>query len=300
MTVNLNQIQGVLSENISDLAFIVGNGINRYAYGEGKDVSWNKLLLDVWEQISEKRLASISSGVSLTEFYDIMELKAGSADKLKLKVTQLLEDFKQVEYHKWLQNKIRNLQVPLLTTNFDRNLDLELQDFKMESQAKGFTDYYPWNLYYSDKKLDSPLSGFGVWHINGMMKYRRSIRLGLSEYTSLSARVRSFLHKGDSMDNFMNKNKPYWKGDNTWLHIIFNRSLCIFGLALDENETFLRWLLIERMKYFEKFSWRKKKGWYVCRSGSLSEGKNFFLNCVGLTPVILQNYDDIYKGLVDF
>lgn len=108
-----------------------------------------------------------------------------------------------------------------------------------------------------------------------MVGYRRSIRLSLSEYMGLSARVRSFLHKEESIDDFNFKNQNNWKGYNTWLHIIFNSSLCIFGLALDENETFLRWLLIERAKYFRRFPERRKKGGMYVNQMIFQRGKDF-------------------------
>ncbi len=295
----LDTIKQELLRNKSDLAFIVGNGINRFAYDENQDVSWNGLLLNVWQQISHRTLSSISTGISLTEFYDIMEFEAGSIDDVRLKVANLLDQWEPVEYHIWLQNKIANWNVPLLTTNFDRNLDNGLRINKLEFGSTGFTDFYPWNVYFSNTELLSSTAGFGVWHINGMVGYRRSIRLSLSEYTGLSARVRSFLHKEESIDDFNLKNQNYWKGYNTWLHIIFNSSLCIFGLALDENETFLRWLLIERAKYFSRFPERKKKGWYICRPDEVSEGKRFYLDYLGFELVVLDDFDDIYRGIVD-
>lgn len=185
----------------------------------------------------------------------------------------------------------------ILTTNFDMNLNEGLTLCRLESENLKFTDYYPWNVYFAKIELNSSTEGFGVWYINGMLKYKRSIRLGLSEYMSLSSRVRTFLHKGDGLDDFDLKNQNRWKGYSTWLHIIFNKSLCIFGLALDENETFLRWLLIERAKYFKRFPERKKKAWFVCKAGECSEGKRLYLDYLGFELVQLNSYEDIYKGM---
>ena len=82
------------------------------------------------------------------------------------------------------------------------------------------------------------------------------------------------------------------------MHIIFNRSLCIFGLGLDVNETFLRWLLIERKKYFNMFRDRVKKGWYVCKKGSISDGNKFFLDTLGIEIIELDSYDDVYRTML--
>lgn len=294
----LDLIQNVLKENKFDLAFIVGNGINRFAYDTNQDVSWNGLLLKVWQLISTKTLSCISKGISLTEFYDILEFEAGSIEVVRKCVVNLIKEWKPMEYHSLLQQKIAEWNVPLLTTNFDKNLDIGLRYNRLELGKKGFTDFYPWNIYYSNTPLSSPLAGFGVWHINGMVNYPRSLKLSLTEYTGLSARVRSFLHKKDNLDDFGFKNQNYWNGYNTWLHIIFNKSLCIFGLELDENEIFLRWLLIERAKYFKRYPERKKKGWYICRANH-SEGKRFFLDYLGFELVTLNSYDDIYKGVLN-
>lgn len=88
------------------------------------------------------------------------------------------------------------------------------------------------------------------------------------------------IHKGDDAKLFRGKNVYNWSGSKSWLHLIFNKSLCIFGLALDENEVFLRWLLIERKKYFRQFPDRVKDGWYIqVKSKTISDneiGKRFF------------------------
>ncbi|MDE5578611.1 MAG: hypothetical protein K2I85_01465 [Alistipes sp.] len=276
------------------MAFICGNGINRYAYGETRKCSWSDMLLDIWKEISNNTLSNISEGISYTEFYDVMESDVGNIDTLRLKVVNYLEKWKPCHYHKWLQNKFIEWNIPLLTTNFDKNIEDGLSRYQFKNYK--FTNFYPWNVYFSKKELDSPLDGFGIWHINGMVRYHHSIRLGLSEYMGLSARVRSYLHKNDKLDDFYNK-AVNWNGYQTWLHIIFNRSLCIFGLGLDENETFLRWLLIERAKYFKKFPERAKKGWYICRSNDLTNGKRFLLEHIGFEVVALDSYKDVYENI---
>lgn len=292
---SIKNFKRILNSNKDQLAFICGNGINRYAYRETQKCSWSDMLLDIWREISSNNtLSNISEGISYTEFYDVMESDVGNIDTLRLKVVNYLEKWKPHPYHEWLQNKFIEWNIPLLTTNFDRNLDAGLRIYKFNNTK--FTDFYPWNVYFSKKELGSPLDGFGIWHINGMVGYRRSIRLGLSEYIGLSARVRSYLHNDDKLDDFYNKTEN-WNGDQTWLHIIFNRSLCIFGLGLDENETFLRWLLIERAKYFKKFPKRAKKGWYICRSNDLTNGKRFLLEHIGFEVVALDSYKDVYENI---
>ena len=98
----------------------------------------------------------------------------------------------------------------------------------------------------------------------------------------------------------MGKNQEHWVGLYTWLHILFNRSLFIFGLGLKENEVFLRWLLIERAKYFKKFSLRNHQGWYLMKKNENNKsdrGKRFFLESVGFEVLEVSSYDIIYKKI---
>ena len=100
---------------------------------------------------------------------------------------------------------------------------------------------------------------------------------------------------------FGGKNLNYWQGYRTWLHIIFNKSLLIMGLKLEENETFLRWLLIQRSKYFAIFPDRKHKGWYLYPKEEEEQanfyGKKVFLEKVGFEMLPVENYDVMYQHL---
>ena len=79
-----------------------------------------------------------------------MEMEAGSIDKVRQKVVDLLGEWRQDEYHKWLQEKISSdWDVPLLTPNFDMNLNEGLTLNKLASENLKFADYYPCLLYTS-------------------------------------------------------------------------------------------------------------------------------------------------------
>lgn len=289
-------------ERSNHLAFIFGNGINRHAYGKDKNASWQDMLLNIWERVSTKTISTISEGISYTEFYNIIGMEGIDADTLrKLVVEYTEENYQPTDYHKWLCTKLQEWDVPVLTTNFDRNLEYDLKMYKLiksEGKFRGFTDFYPWNAYFSEERLHNPLDAFAIWHINGMTRYRRSLKLGLTEYINQTTRARDYIHSDEKVMDFDKKNHSYWNGSNTWLHIIFNASLCFCGLELDVNETFLRWLLLERARYFKKFPDRKKKGWYVCKD-DVSEGKRFFLENTGIEIIKLRDYKEIYEGLFE-
>jgi hypothetical protein len=112
-------------------------------------------------------------------------------------------------------------------------------------------------------------------------------------------RARNLIHKGNEENLFSGKDQHRWKGRTTWLHIIFNKSLFIFGLGLKQNETFLRWLLIERKKYFKRFPDREKKGWYIDTKLNIKNdmGKRIFLKYAGFEIIDVESYNDIYRHI---
>lgn len=107
------------------------------------------------------------------------------------------------------------------------------------------------------------------------------------------------IHNNSENNLYTGKNCNNWIGHKTWMHILFNKSLFLFGLGLEENETFLRWILIERCKYFKLFPDRKYKGWYLTeRSSNLTNiGKKFFLEKVGIEVIELDSFSDIYENI---
>ncbi len=76
-----------------------------------------------------------------------------------------------------------------------------------------------------------------------------------------------------------------------------DNQLIFFGLGLKENEVFLRWLLIERAKYFSNSPECKMTGWYTAKNGSTSPGKKRFLQQLNIELVELPEYSDIYEKL---
>ena len=298
---NLNGIRKELKQNRQDLAFIIGNGVNRYQ-SKKTSASWKDLLLHLYQNVTGKKLANIEDGILYTEFYNLLLMDGNTADQVRQEVINFtLKHYQPTAYHKQLQKKLMEWMVPVLTTNYDSCLEQGCTMYKMKNQGgvnRRFTDYYPWEVYYGTNYLQNPLSGFGVWHINGMTAYKRSIKMSLTEYINQSVHARKFIHSNEKLMDFDNKNKPYWNGSNTWLHLFFNANLCIFGLGLDVNETFLRWLMMERERYFRKFPERRKKGWYLfTKEDKIEEGKRLFLNSTGFEEVQLTNYQEMYEGI---
>lgn len=298
---SLNQISNILNSEIEDIAFVIGNGIN--LHNGSNNLSWINLLKSLWQNITGKS-EDIPNGISLTEYYDIIELK-NSVDKKKheiqIQVRDLLKHWEPMRHHREILSFIQYMNCPILTTNFDEVLKraLNLEQFKIDNERLGFTDYYPWDTYHAYNKLNYPTDGFGIWYVNGMIRYHRSIRLGLTHYMGSVERARKIIHADDA-GIFRGKNQNHWIGFNTWLHIIFNKSLIVFGLSLNAQETFLRWLLLERARYFKRFSDQSYNGWYIYNESEEDlerTGKHFFLEQVGIEPIALNSYDEMYKEI---
>jgi len=312
MNEDLKKVKRILKDNSNEIAFLVGNGIN--LFGESNGLSWENLLKKLWKDTLNEDVKKIPRrGISYTEIFDILEIINGkdgkgggnSENMLQNRVVESLKEWEPKGHHKKFINFAKNNNIPVLTTNFDETLKRAIEDGDIKifrTQKKGFTDYYPWDSYYGAKKFDNPLNGFGIWHINGMIKYKRSIRMGLNHYIGAIRHAQKLIN-GDNEENRLfsgDSKKNVWKGSKTWLQIIFYKHIFIFGLGLDEREIFLRWLLITRAKYFKKFPQMKRKGWYCYAKEDkeiMNDGKKFFLKKVGIEPVCVEKYCDIYEKL---
>jgi hypothetical protein len=243
----------------------------------------------------------VPDGVALTEFYDVLELKkqkSSSGKPLQQQFCDLMSTWKPYDHHRRIVNWAKERDAPILTTNFERILADAGKCTLKRTKKGGFTAYYPWESFYGAGSIDDPSRQFGIWHVNGMERYRQSIRLGLSHYMGSVHRARSWMHRGNEGRLFSGRSANSWKGAGTWLQAVFNTPLLIFGLALDESEVFLRWLLIERARYFRKFPKMRVPAWYVSAGPIDNKGKRFFLEGTGITTVIVKDYEEIYGARV--
>lgn len=288
----------VLHDKHLKLALIIGNGINRYnSSGAERYNSWDKMLLELWSKYSNSASQlSAPQGIALTEFYDALDLMKGSEEiNLQKAFCDLMSDWKPKKQHLAISSWAKNLGTPILTTNFDESLSSNITQEITHFDSKAFTDFYPWQSYFSDHEVYNPANEFAIWHINGMQRYSRSIRLGLSHYMGSVERARRLIHKGDESKLFSGKDINGWSGYHSWLHIIFNNDLVFIGLSLDTTEVFLRWLLIERAKYFNQFPHRRKKAYFVyADKDALTTGQELFFHSVSVQVIHELSYDDLY------
>lgn len=273
-------------------ALIIGNGVNLYDSADGTS-NWLQLLLQLWRNNIGSVTKEALEGISLTEFYDALDLKVGNSSKsLQAEFCKGMAHWQAKDHHRYIVQWAKDNQCPILTTNFENTLSDALGLKLHRLKALRFTDYYPWSNYYADKPISDTSNEFAIWHINGMQHYKRSIRLGLSHYMGSVERARPMLHKsGNRLFNKAEFSK--WPGRHTWLNAIFQNDLFIFGLSLEVTEVFLRWLLIERAKFFKKFPKNKREAFYI-HDKPLAPGQQLFLESVGIKPTKVQTFFDIY------
>lgn len=298
-----------IAKNKGRFAFVLGNGINRYAHSD-KAKTWDELIKGLWgKNLDLKDFPKTSFGLSLTEVYDIMCMKAqGNWDEnIKSYRKGIIEIFNEVPQNEILISQLKKLSIPILTTNYDGCID-----GKLKKHATKKSGIYPIDEYFSNLEITKDNYGheFSVWHIHGRYNHQKSIRLGTADYMGLLTYTRNYLQKDANLFNVKQEDDPWGvkkygekepKGNYcfSWFEIFYNCSLCINGLGLDSNETYLRWLLISRKKYLDRIG-SKATGWYICSTSDLDEGKKFFLQNVGLNIVIIEDFDVRYKDLFDF
>jgi len=289
-------LEALLQAEAGNVALMLGNGINRF--GAPGINSWDALLM----QIAADRgvaLAAVPLGTTLTEFYDVLNLKiAGRTGDLAAEFCKLMAGWRPLDHHRAVTGWSVRHAVPVLTTNFDEVLSAAAGAEFLLPRGLPFSDFYPWNARFAHGLIGKPGAAFGIWHINGMARYKRSIRLGLTDYMGSVQRARGLFYRGDKQ-LFRAANHGDWEGASGWLDIVFHKPLLFLGLALEENEVFLRWLLIERARYFRKFPDRRQPAWYVSTHdprNARQAGKHFFLEALGIQIVRASGHEEVWKN----
>lgn len=289
------KLHDLLRQESANLALLIGNGINRYEATVGGN-SWDELLGELARQHLDPLHSDVPQGISLTEFYDVLDLstpRQKGSTGLQKQFCDLMADWRHQSQHRRVGEWARAHDVPVLTTNFEDSIGKSVNCKLQRVGRLKFTAFYPWDSCYCEDGTSDPCAGFAVWHINGMQRYRQSVRLGLTHYMGSVERARPWLHKGSNR-LFSGGPVDAWPGASTWLQILFHKPILIFGLTLGQNEVFLRWLLIERAKYFQAFPARRQAAWYVHPGIEEDLGKLMFLKAVGVSTLPVADYEEIY------
>lgn len=281
----MKAIENIINRH-DKVAFLIGNGPNLAA---NIMPSWKELLLTA----ADREITFLVDGLSNTEVYDLVEMNCyePSAVKPRVKNRLALQPEHDIAIHRRIMEFAINHDSPVLTTNFDEAFEKSVNAETYHIDSRGFTRFYPWKTYYGFTQHSLPTDGFGIWKVHGDVKYTDSIRLGLSDYMGSAGRARKLIHNGDDR-LFYGKRQEYWSGHQTWLHIWFNLPLVIFGLTYGLDEVFLRWLLIERKRYFNIFG-SPMEVYYVYRDIPPPAVMNLMQN-LHVELVSINDYSELY------
>jgi hypothetical protein len=325
----------ILSREKADLALLLGNGINLGSGGSG-GISWDQLMenLITWAAANSpkpaetatrlKRLlergASGETAASLPEIFDIIEatatLKPGKTGPtsneldLQSRIAQTLKGMKPGDPHKAVTRWAAQSEVPILTTNYDHcfqdALDSAVCKKRRFGIGKPHSDFYPWDRYYAPNKIADPANAFAVWHIHGDQDLKRSIRAGLDQYMGMVERLRKLKRSvAKEILSGPDEDQPRDPAFHAapWLRIFMGNKLWIQGLGLRAAEVSIRWLLVQRFRYWRRYRPRLhgENGWYVHgptdRSGRLDKERRIFFESVGLKVIEIPKPDDAYLNL---
>lgn len=268
------------------VALLIGNGPN---LSSNIMPSWKQLL----KSVSNPPINFDVDGLSNTEVYDLVELHSDENHDVKASVVRELKLLpeKDISLHRRLMHLAIEYDAPVLTTNFDEAYETSVEAKLYRIGNTGFTRFYPWESYYGFNEHQLPTDGFGIWKIHGDVRYKDSIRLGLTDYMGSVERARRLIHKGEDR-LFTGKRQPNWKGHQSWLHIWFNLPIVIFGFGFGIDEVFLRWLLIERRRYLNLYQ-DPMEVYYISKSHISSSVRNLMQN-LGVQIILIDDYSEIY------
>jgi hypothetical protein len=274
---------GALKELVNQIespAILLGNGINNIT---NAFPTWPKLL----QEIAKEEFNS--EGLTYPELANVIQRRRGLTEReFKEEVCKYFKGRPKQSSHTYTHflDIVSQNKCPVLTTNFDLTLSniMDLNSYRL--RREGFNRYYLWDGYFSNAKLDNACSGFGIWHIHGSIKYWSSIRLNLSDYMGSVSQARK---KVQQIRPLLPGNLPTF---NTWLDIWFRKPLIIIGLKLEPQEVFIRWMIIERTRYFDKHGIEAPRTIYLCKKDN--QHNDNFLSNMDIEKITVRDYEELY------
>lgn len=286
-------------------AILLGNGLNNHLEMNG---SW----FDLLNTISSKRVDKeyFDGELSYPEFFDAISFQNGKGtieyESFKKNICKNISLWRSLPGHQKLTQFARMNNIPILTTNYDftlvdhtiakamnfKHVDNQHLFLPRKIPNSSFTHYYPWHSYYSDSEIVNARTQFAIWHIHGIACYERSLSIGAIDYGNNVSRYKNFI--GNKKDI----NTSNWKGINSWLDVFLHCDLIIIGLNLRSEETSLRWLLMEREKYFRSEYGQRMKTLFITNKqyDKLSDGKKFFFDSINIKYRELSSGKEIYDS----
>lgn len=284
-------------------------------------------------------------GISYPEIAELADLyiRADQEEKkdktkkesIKIQICKIIDDNDLIrrENNKNGKQKVlfdfcKNNRIPILSTNYDHTIlcEYKMNDFVRPKYLKNKVENLYWvfakgkeitnkrklpHLHYNSYfKYDGPFdmnkldirTQFAIWPIHGTKRYANTLCINNKDYAKKISEITRYLKSKEKMFK-----QTQWTGRYTWINIFLHNDLVILGLDLEENETDLRWLLVERYIYQKwlvthKCVQERARTLYLFREerdkqGNLIEmkkGKRKFFESIGITCVRVKD-DDMYQ-----
>ncbi|RIJ20547.1 hypothetical protein D1224_15670 [Henriciella barbarensis] len=275
-------------------ALLLGNGINQYA--DSGNASWEDLL----NRLAKRRNLILSTSelreMSNTERYDILDLAAPneSREDLKGEVRSMMELWHPSEVHARVIKWASSNQTPILSMNFDALLGEAsgLEFFGVDENVY----VYPFRAHFAYNQVKNVRRNFAVWHPHGFIRYKQSIRLGLVDYMGSVSRIESWIKNRRALHNYVEGKSETWPGQRSWLEAFFFNPMAVIGFGFHKDETFMRWLFLERARLHRKYPDIKRPLWYVARDSERLRHRFPFLKALGMAVVRVGSHRDIYES----
>lgn len=273
-------------------------------------------------------LSELIEGISFTETIALATLYQNEGktqspntciapDCLKMKAARIIDRMEftkgYFDKHENLVRKAHEKQIPILTTNFDRNL-IRVPPFSDEATHRADTPLrfignknkkLLFNAYFSDHELkttDNICTKFAIWHIHGLTD---AVGVEIPLARTLCLRPEDYQERIKELDKIVEENEvTKWKHNYTWVNIFMNNDLIIFGLNLDPVEQDLRRLLVQRYFYQEllreeakkdQTEFKEKQTIFIYRKGAekteMPLGKRAFFESIGIKCVPMETVE---------
>jgi len=271
------------------------------------DISNQKSMKNTTRSLSYPEIAELALLRKSPDNYDEKsksEFLSMVTEKIK---TDIEKGSRFNDNHEKMAEFAHDHEIPILTTNFDRNF-LKTPYFKNWESIKlcwipknpdieGYDYQTLKNACFCPKSLNEIgdiHSEFAVWHIHGVVSHPESLCYTNWDYFNYCAKIKE-----------ISKRKKYddHSKDSTWIDIFLDNDLIIMGLELGSFETDLRALLSERnikhkvTEHIEN-EWKKPATIYIYRKEAaetdMPADKKALFEALGIRCVPMAQ-DEIYE-----
>lgn len=129
-----------------------------------------------------------------------------------------------------------------------------------------------------------------------MVRYPRSIRLGLTHYMGSVERARRLIYGTNGLRSNEVATPEDWKGAGTWLEPFFFCPIVVIGFGFGKDENFLRWLFLERARFHWIKPAMRTEAWFIVKGVEEEDHRRPFLERLGIKMAFADNYAEIYDN----